>query len=255
MSDRRGIARRTALNSDRSRGGISEKQAVLAFSSRWGQDESTYGLRVCFPSYARALERFAVRKSAQVRDRRCAADGRRLSRAIISLASPGLVHLGKRETHTQAPGHRYQRSGTTSLGPAMAPWPLTWILGPPPAASASESADASGASSASSPPRTAAATGQQASPASTTVTKHVQSPGGKTDPDADAAGTEAQTALASWAALLEPFKAGSGRLPEKARTDPSIRQRIEAPVAHLWEYVPFFAKQGQSPRQPFSIHT
>ncbi|KWU40959.1 hypothetical protein RHOSPDRAFT_37521, partial [Rhodotorula sp. JG-1b] len=124
----------------------------------------------------------------------------------------------------------------------MAPWPLTWILGPPPAASASESADASGASSASSPPRTTAAAGQQESPASTAVTKHVNGPGGKTDPDADA-GTEAQTALASWAALLEPFKAGSGRLPEKARTDPSIRQRIEAPVAHLWEYVPFFAKQ------------
>ncbi|GAA5965237.1 hypothetical protein JCM8115_005408 [Rhodotorula mucilaginosa] len=131
----------------------------------------------------------------------------------------------------------------------MAPWPLTWILGPP-AASAS-SADASGASSASSP-HTAA--GQQGSPASTTtVTKHVKGPGGKTDP-ASEAGTEAQTALASWAALLEPFKAGSGRLPEKARTDPSIRQRLEAPVAHLWEYVPFFAKQGTSLTRAFIQH-
>lgn len=162
------------------------------------------------------------------------------------------MHLGKRQRHTRqrigSTADQIQRSGKLRSGPAMAPWPLTWILGPP-AASAS-SADASGASSASSP-HTAA--GQQGSPASTTtVTKHVKGPGGKTDP-ASEAGTEAQTALASWAALLEPFKAGSGRLPEKARTDPSIRQRLEAPVAHLWEYVPFFAKQGQSPRQPFSF--
>ena len=117
MSDRRGIqgiARRTLRQIER--GGISEKQAVLAFSSRWGQDESTYGWSVCFPSYARALERFAVLKSAQVRDRRCAADGRRLSRAIISLASPGLVHLGKRETHTGA-GASVPAIGNDKLGP------------------------------------------------------------------------------------------------------------------------------------------
>lgn len=77
---------------------------------------------------------------------------------------------------------------------------------------------------------------------SAAVTTHVKGPGGSTDPDAPE-GAEAQTALASWAALLEPFSAGGGALPEKARTD--VRQKLARPPAHLWEYVPFLAKQGQ----------
>lgn len=81
---------------------------------------------------------------------------------------------------------------------------------------------------------------KHSSPASLS-TKHVSAPGGAVDPDADA-GTEAQTALASWAALLEPFK--GGQLPEKARTDPSIRQKLVTTAPALWEYLPFLAKQG-----------
>ncbi|GAA5863756.1 hypothetical protein JCM3774_001148 [Rhodotorula dairenensis] len=128
----------------------------------------------------------------------------------------------------------------------MAPWPLTWVLGPASASTADRSPT--------SPRRADTPDAERMSAQqSSTVTKHVKGSGGKTDPDADA-GTDAQTALASWAALLEPFKAGSGRLPEKARTDPSVRQRIEAPVAHLWEYVPFLAKQGTSLTKAFIEH-
>ncbi|GAA5976127.1 hypothetical protein JCM10908_005392 [Rhodotorula pacifica] len=132
----------------------------------------------------------------------------------------------------------------------MAPWPLNWLISPVSSASESSTDDASPTSSRTPPTaQPKQAQGGEDSP----VTKHVKGSGGKTDPDSEA-GVEAQTALASWAALLEPFKAGSGRLPEKARTDPSIRQRIEAPVAHLWEYVPFFAKQGTSLTRAFIEH-
>ncbi|KAJ8295819.1 Acetyl-hydrolase [Rhodotorula toruloides] len=91
---------------------------------------------------------------------------------------------------------------------------------------------------------------KHSSPASLS-TKHVSAPGGAVDPDADA-GTEAQTALASWAALLEPFK--GGQLPEKARTDPSIRQKLVTTAPALWEYLPFLAKQGTSLTKAFVQH-
>ncbi|BGP23256.1 esterase / lipase [Rhodotorula toruloides] len=81
--------------------------------------------------------------------------------------------------------------------------------------------------------------------------KHVSDPGGAVDPDADA-GREAQTALASWAALLEPFK--GGQLPVKARTDPSIRQKLVTTAPALWEYLPFLAKQGTSLTKAFLQH-
>ncbi|GAA6049791.1 hypothetical protein JCM3770_002163 [Rhodotorula araucariae] len=89
--------------------------------------------------------------------------------------------------------------------------------------------------------------------ASTVETQHVVGPGGATDPDAQP-GTEAQTALASWAALLEPFTAGGRALPEKARTDPSVRQKLVPPTAHLWQYLPFLAKQGTSLTKAFVQH-
>jgi len=102
-----------------------------------------------------------------------------------------------------------------------------------------------------SPPKSnPASTAPSGSP--TTATDHVKGPGGATDPDAPE-GAEAQTALASWAALLEPFSAGGGALPEKARTD--VRQKLARPNAHLWEYVPFFAKQGAPlPSSLFHAH-
>ncbi|GAA5921592.1 hypothetical protein JCM3775_003121 [Rhodotorula graminis] len=103
-----------------------------------------------------------------------------------------------------------------------------------------------------SPPKSNPSSAPTAAPSSpTTTTKHVQGPGGATDPDAPE-GAEAQTALASWAALLEPFSAGGGALPEKARTD--VRQKLARPNAHLWEYVPFFAKQGTSLTKAFVQH-
>lgn len=100
-----------------------------------------------------------------------------------------------------------------------------------------------------SPPKSNPPSSSAPSSSSTAATKHVQGSGGATDPDAPE-GAEAQTALASWAALLEPFSAGGGALPEKARTD--VRQKLARPNAHLWEYVPFFAKQGAHP--PFRFH-
>ncbi|KPV76516.1 uncharacterized protein RHOBADRAFT_25583 [Rhodotorula graminis WP1] len=103
-----------------------------------------------------------------------------------------------------------------------------------------------------SPPKSNPSSAPTAAPSSpTTTAKHVQGPGGATDPDAPE-GAEAQTALASWAALLEPFNAGGGALPEKARTD--VRQKLARPNAHLWEYVPFFAKQGTSLTKAFVQH-
>jgi hypothetical protein len=67
--------------------------------------------------------------------------------------------------------------------------------------------------------------------------------GGQTDTEADD-GVETQTALATWNALLEPFK--EGILPEKARTDPRVKQLEAKPmtVLGLWQYVPFVAKQS-----------
>ncbi|GAA5892928.1 hypothetical protein JCM8208_004127 [Rhodotorula glutinis] len=102
-----------------------------------------------------------------------------------------------------------------------------------------------------SPPKSNPPSSSAPSSSSTAATKHVQGPGGATDPDAPE-GAEAQTALASWAALLEPFSAGGGALPEKARTD--VRQKLARPNAHLWEYVPFFAKQGTSLTKAFVQH-
>lgn len=116
----------------------------------------------------------------------------------------------------------------------MAPWPLSWIVG---SDSASAADGAPSPRSDKQPPPTAS------KPQHGSVTTLVKGSGGRTDPQAGPS-TEEQTAVASWAALLEPYK-GTGRLPEKARTDPNIRQRVDAPVAHLWEYVPFFAKQGE----------
>ncbi|GAA5858543.1 hypothetical protein JCM8547_007353 [Rhodosporidiobolus lusitaniae] len=77
--------------------------------------------------------------------------------------------------------------------------------------------------------------------------------GGCTDPDAGV-DVEAQTALATWQALLEPFKGGA--LPEKARTNPSIAQKTAAPLTllGLWQYVPFVARQSTSLTKAFVQH-
>ncbi|GAA6000318.1 hypothetical protein JCM10207_007958 [Rhodosporidiobolus poonsookiae] len=77
--------------------------------------------------------------------------------------------------------------------------------------------------------------------------------GGATDPDSDE-GVEVQTALASWTAMLAPFAGGA--LPEKARTNPQVRQRLEQPMtlARMWEYLPFVAKQSTSLTKAFVQH-
>lgn len=155
----------------------------------------------------------------------------------ITLASIGLTHLRTRPILaaranpliSPPPESPIHYPGLAAVAPAerasalphthtMALWPFSWgSAAPDPSSSPKHS-----------------------SPASLS-TKHVSAPGGAVDPDADA-GTEAQTALASWAALLEPFK--GGQLPEKARTDPSIRQKLVTTAPALWEYLPFLAKQG-----------
>ncbi|GAA6044130.1 hypothetical protein JCM8097_004724 [Rhodosporidiobolus ruineniae] len=67
--------------------------------------------------------------------------------------------------------------------------------------------------------------------------------GGQTDPEV---GThdKMQTAMATWMGLLEPFKGDV--LPEKARTDPRVRQRLVQPMSlfESWKYLPFVAKQS-----------
>ncbi|BGP38443.1 hypothetical protein JCM10450v2_002388 [Rhodotorula kratochvilovae] len=124
----------------------------------------------------------------------------------------------------------------------MAWWPFS--LGPPSSSSGTPPHPSTAA-----PPASSRSLDVAAAP----ETKHVSGPGGATDPDAQS-GAEAQTALASWAALLEPFTAGGRTLPEKARTDPSVRQKLVPPTAHLWQYVPFLAKQGTSLTKAFVQH-
>ncbi|GAA5924153.1 hypothetical protein JCM10213_004505 [Rhodosporidiobolus nylandii] len=82
----------------------------------------------------------------------------------------------------------------------------------------------------------------------------VSEPGGRTDPDADG-DVETQAAMATWMALLEPFKAG-GTLPEKARTDPTVRMREAEAMTFtkLWQYLPFFARQSTSLTKAFVQH-
>ncbi|GAA5880004.1 hypothetical protein JCM1840_005287 [Sporobolomyces johnsonii] len=124
-------------------------------------------------------------------------------------------------------------------------WPFNW--GPssptpahdPPSSSQSRATDPSAAS--------------PSAMSSTTTVPSSSSGGGATDATLSA-GEEAQLALATWSALLEPFKAG--QLPEKARTDPSVRMKGEQPMtlARLWEYVPFFARQSTSLTKAFLQH-
>ncbi|GAA5833998.1 hypothetical protein JCM11251_003588 [Rhodosporidiobolus azoricus] len=109
-------------------------------------------------------------------------------------------------------------------------WPFTW------AAPASTSPSTPSASP-TSPTRSAAEAG-----------------GGKTVEDGDAA-VEAQTALATWAALLKPFE-GGGVLPEKARTNPQVKMAAPTPMTllGLWQYLPFVAKQSTSLTKAFVQH-
>ncbi|GAA5887406.1 hypothetical protein JCM6882_002519 [Rhodosporidiobolus microsporus] len=113
-------------------------------------------------------------------------------------------------------------------------WPFSWA------------AQSSSSSSSSAP----------APPTSPTATKSASSTGGggQTDDDADA-GVEAQTALATWSALLKPFE-GGGALPEKARTDPRVKMAAPTPmtVLGLWQYLPFVARQSTSLTKAFVQH-
>lgn len=95
------------------------------------------------------------------------------------------------------------------------------------------------------PPPEPTAPPRPSSAASPNLVHSTQGGGGATDKEAET-GVEAQTALASWQALLEPFK--EGVLPEKARTDPTVKQLQAKPmtVLGLWQYVPFVAKQSAS---------
>ncbi|GAA5983085.1 hypothetical protein JCM11641_004907 [Rhodosporidiobolus odoratus] len=112
-------------------------------------------------------------------------------------------------------------------------WPLSWVT------RASDQPDAAPSAS--------------PNPNNNLSSKLVQGPGGKTDSEADA-GTDAQTALATWNALLEPFK--ESVLPQGARTDPKVKQKLEQPLSLLraWEYLPFFAKQSTSLTKAFVNH-
>ncbi|GAA5952935.1 hypothetical protein JCM21900_001522 [Sporobolomyces salmonicolor] len=123
-------------------------------------------------------------------------------------------------------------------------WPFNWGL------SSSTAAHDPPSASAGSTDRSAASA---SSSRTTTTVPSSSSGGGATDPTLST-GEEAQLALATWSALLEPFKAG--QLPEKARTDPSVRMKGEQPMtlARLWEYVPFFARQGTSLTKAFVQH-
>jgi hypothetical protein len=60
--------------------------------------------------------------------------------------------------------------------------------------------------------------------------------------------TDATTTLEQVTTLLEPFKA-AGKLPEKARTDPSVQIKDLSDqglsLARLFEYVPFFVSNGE----------
>ncbi|GJN87239.1 hypothetical protein Rhopal_000184-T1 [Rhodotorula paludigena] len=124
----------------------------------------------------------------------------------------------------------------------MALWPFSW-------GQSTSAAPTTASRSPASPPTTA----QNGAATAGGTTRHVAGPGGATDKDAPE-GAEAQTALASWAALLEPFTSGGGALPEKARTDPRVRQRLAQPTVQLWQYLPFFARQGTSLTRAFFQH-
>ncbi|GAA6021002.1 hypothetical protein JCM11491_005960 [Sporobolomyces phaffii] len=78
--------------------------------------------------------------------------------------------------------------------------------------------------------------------------------GGATDPRHAESSTKT---LEQVTTLLEPFSA-AGKLPDKARTDPSVQIKDLGDqglsLARLWEYVPFFVSNGTSLTKAFVQH-
>lgn len=66
------------------------------------------------------------------------------------------------------------------------------------------------------------------------------------------------TTLEQVTTLLEPFKA-AGKLPEKARTDPSVQIKDLSDqglsLSRLFEYVPFFVSNGELSLKPLCALT
>ncbi|GAA5915425.1 alpha/beta hydrolase [Sporobolomyces salmoneus] len=126
----------------------------------------------------------------------------------------------------------------------MAVWPLSWLL------TSSVSETSPSASPKLDPPNSAASKKKQ-NPDLVTVK---EGGGGATDSKQSSSTT---TTLEQVTTLLEPFKA-TGKLPEKARTDPSVQMRDLSDqglsLSRLFEFVPFFVSNGTSLTKAFVQH-
>ena len=124
----------------------------------------------------------------------------------------------------------------------MAVWPLNWLL-----------TSSSNSTSTSSPNLS---TSEDSALRKDNLVSVKQGGGGATASESKQ--QDSATTLEQVTTLLEPFKA-TGKLPEKARTDPSVQIKDLSDqglsLTRLLEYVPFFVSNGEfQVRLNFHIH-